>query len=51
MHPMITPKHVMTDWDYIMEKAGGSQRQDNDHQHRDDQFVVLFDRLGNCSHG
>ena len=51
MHPMITPKHVMADWDYVMEQAGGSQRQDNDHEHSDDQLVVFFDRLRNCSHG
>ena len=51
MHPMITPKHVMADWDYVMEHAGGSQRQDNDYEHRDDQFVVFFDRLSNYSHG
>ena len=43
MHSMITPKHVMTDWAYIMEQAGGSQRQNDDHEHDDDQFVVFFD--------
>jgi len=43
MHPMITPKHVVTDWDDVMEHAGGSQREDNEHEHRDDQFVVFLD--------
>jgi hypothetical protein len=43
MHRMITPKHVVTNWDYIMEHAGGSQRENNEYQHRDDQFVVFFD--------
>ena len=43
MHGMITPKYVVTNWDYIMEHAGGSQRENNEYQHRDDQFVVFFD--------
>jgi len=43
MHSMITPKNVMTDWDYIMEQAGRSQRQNNKDEHRDDQFVMFFD--------
>jgi len=51
MHPMIASKHVMTDRDYVMKEAGGSQRQNNEREHRDDQFVVFFDRRGNCSHG
>ena len=51
MHPMVTPEHVVTDRDHIMEHARGGQRRNYEHERSDDQLVVSFDELRECSHG
>jgi hypothetical protein len=48
MHPVVTPEQIVTDRDYIMERAGNHKEQDDEGQPADNEPVVF---LESCGHG
>lgn len=47
---MITAKHIMTYWQYIMECAGEEEKKDHSHERYNDNAVIFFYCQSYCVH-